>query len=177
MTLLDDAIERRNDAKVRYLKDYLKIGGTRANLTAFGMADVATYVPPDQRLGIGVALGKTKSSLGLALRVSKRDGVAHRAARAIAEKTVTDGSWADVRVVENLSIPARAEVQPVKGTGFPLGGDPLMLGVSVSHPKAPAGSLGGFIRFKSAERASFRPATYWPTAAAVWRSFRPTRLP
>ena len=148
MTTLDAAIELRNEAKVRYLRDYLKVGGKKSSLTAFGMSDVADYLPPDQRLGIGVAFGGSSTSLGLALRASKRDGIAHRAAREIGEKAEKEGSWADVRIVENLSIPARTDVGPSKADGFPRGGDPLMLGVSISHPKSPAGSLGGFIRFK-----------------------------
>jgi hypothetical protein len=149
VTTLDDAIERRNDAKIRYLRDYLKVGNRRTNFAAFGMADAADYLPPDQRLALGVAFGNENESFGLALRVSKRDGIAHRAAREIGEATEKDGSWSDIRIVEDLSVPARTEVPHVKSKNdFPLGGDPLMLGASVSHPKSPAGSLGGFVRLK-----------------------------
>jgi hypothetical protein len=148
VTVLDDAFARRDEAKIRYLRDYLKVGGRSKTLAAFGMADVAAYLPPDQRLAVGIAFGKADDSPGLALRVSKRDGIAHRAAREISEELAKDGSWADIRIVENIAVPARADVAAVKPSdGFPLGGDPLMLGVSVSHPKSPAGSLGGFVRF------------------------------
>jgi hypothetical protein len=147
VTSLDDAINRRDNAKVRYLRDYLKVGGPKTNFVAFGMSEAADYLPPDQRLAVGVAFGKSRKPPGLALRASKRDGIAYRAALDIAQATEKEGSWADVRVVEDLSIPARTEVAAVSAEdGFPLGGDPLMLGVSVSHPKSPAGSLGGFVR-------------------------------
>ncbi len=116
------------------------------------MSEVAEYVPPEQRLAIGVAFGDAKSSLGLALRVPKSGGVAHRAALNFAEDAAKEGEWADVRIVTDLSIPARSEVAAIKsGKGFPLGGDPLMLGVSVSHPKSPAGSLGGFVKFANGD--------------------------
>lgn len=152
MAALDDAMKRRDAAKVRYLRDYLKIGGRTSKLAAFGMSDVADYVSPDQRLSVGIAFGKGDEAPGLALRVSKRDSMAHRAANDLAEEAEKDKSWADVRVVENLAVPSRTDVDPLgpedaDANGFPIGGDPLMVGVSVSHPKSPSGSLGGFVRF------------------------------
>lgn len=178
MSALEDAFKRRDEAKVRYLRDFLKVGGRKTSLAAFGMSDVSEYLPPDQRLAVGVAFGASeeqRDAPGLAIRVSKRDGIAERAAKSLAEQAEKDGSWADVRVVENLSVPARGDVARLAkasddarssedppagaivagspaaikaGKAFPIGGDPLMLGVSVGHPRSPAGSLGGFITFK-----------------------------
>lgn len=159
MTSLSEALDRRDEAKLRFFREYLGISGNRGKIAAFGMADAADYLPPDRRLAIGVAFGDSergnKKLFGLALRVSKRGGVAHRAAAKIAEDAEKDGAWADVRVIEGLSIPSRSQVAAIDanlttGQDFPVGGDPLMMGVSVSHPRAPAGSLGGFVRIKNA---------------------------
>jgi hypothetical protein len=152
VNVLEEALERREAARVRYLRDFLKVGGKKTNFAAFGMSDVADYVPPEQRLAIGVAFGDEPKSLGLALRASKHGGVAHRAGLDLANAAEKDGSWADYKIVSDLSIPARTSVTSIThGNSFPLSGDPLTMGVSVSHPKSPAGSLGGFVKFQSGE--------------------------
>src|SRR5262249_7648215 len=104
---------------------------------------------------IGVAFGSQRTTLGLALRVPKRQGIAYRAAVELADSATNQGSWADVRIVETVSVPSRSEIavvdtKLVDANAFPVGDDPLMLGVSVGHPKAPAGSLGGFVKIKGA---------------------------
>lgn len=153
MSVLEEAVERRQAARAKYLRDYLKIGGPQKNFTAFATTELVQYIPPDRRLAFGVGFSPNHISPGLAIRPGKKGGIAERAAFALREDAERDGSWADVRIVESLSTPSRAEVgAPIKSrSGFPVGGDPLVLGASVSHPKAPAGSLGGFVRFGEAD--------------------------
>ena len=148
MISFEDAIKLRDETKIRYLRDYLKVGDGETNFVAFGMAQAADYAPPELRLAIGVAFGDDGSPPGLALRTSRREGTAYRAAMKFAESAAKRGYRADVRTVSGLAVPAHSDVPPVgPQDGFPLGGDPLMLGVSIAHPKSPAGSLGGFVRF------------------------------
>ena len=147
MISFEDAIKLRDETKIRYLRDYLKVGDGETNFVAFGMAQAADYAPPELRLAIGVAFGDDGSPPGLALRTSRREGTAYRAAMKFAESAAKRGYRADVRTVSGLAVPAHSDVPPVgPQDGFPLGGDPLMLGVSIAHPKSPAGSLGGFVR-------------------------------
>jgi hypothetical protein len=150
MSTLADAEQLRDDTRARYLRDFLKVGTRKTNFAAFALSD-ADYIPPDQRLAVGVAFGKSATDHGLAIRVSKRDGFADRAAKELQEAAAKDGAWTDLRVVDELAVPSRTDVSAIKTTEaakFPVGGDPLMMGVSIGHPKSPAGSLGGFVRFK-----------------------------
>jgi hypothetical protein len=154
MTGLSDAIARRDDATARYFKDYLKVDNARGDFRAFAMSDLGDYTRPERRLGIGVAFSEAAGGdLGLALRVRKTQGVAYRAALDIAKDAEKDGSWADIRVVERIAVPANQEVKPIdeevvnRGV-FPICGDPLVIGASVGHPKGPTGSLGGFVKIR-----------------------------
>lgn len=149
MTLLQEALKQRDAAKVTYLREYLQVGGGRTrNLVAYGIAETAEYVRPEQRLSVGVAFGD-KNSLGLALRVPKMEGIAYRAAKELAEGAKANGSWADLRIVADLAVPARGEVNAIPSLAKAASNDtPLRLGASVGIAKAPAGSLGGFVTIK-----------------------------
>lgn len=145
MVDLETAIELRDEAKRRFLRDYLKLGDEKTNFTSFGMADAPSYLPPDRRLALGVAFGDEGRGNGLAVRLAKRQGLAYRAANEIAEDLTKQGAFVDMRVVDRLSVPSRSSIAGADVGGV---GDELSIGLSVAHARAPAGTLGGFVRIK-----------------------------
>lgn len=149
-SLLEEALERRDAARERYLRYDLRLTMDTATLRGFSLGSVEKRIPLDRRLSLGVAFPKddiARNSLGLAIRVAKRDGMAYRAAMAIAEREFANGGWAEIRHVEQRRLPTRDELAASgpKPAVPPQGSDPLRLGTSVTLAKGGSSSLGGFV--------------------------------